>query len=481
MRPVRALAALLLAAGAPVAAAQHATPAGQDAPPNVVIILADDLGWSDLACYGSALHETPALDLMAGGGLRFTDAYSSSPNCSPTRAALLTGMVPHRTGIYTVGSGARGAQRNRGLVPPPNRTDLPAEFTTLAEALQAAGYRTGCIGKWHLGGEDSTPKHHGFDFAVGGDRRGHPPSYFPPYGRKGRALPGLEKAREGEYLTDRLTREALAFLRRNRDRPFFLFLSHYAVHTPIQAKPELEKLFAGRIGEGRPHQAAYAAMVASLDESVGRVLAELEGLDLDRRTLVVFTSDNGGLGGYREAGVPGSPEITSNAPLRGGKGMLYEGGIRVPLVVRWPGRIPGGRVSSVPVITHDWFPTVLALTATAPPEGQPRDGVDLSPLLTGEEEALSRIELHWHFPGYLESAGDGSTWRTTPASAIRVSDLKLVEFFDRPRVEFYDLDEDPGEERPGGPRLAASIAMLREMLSDWRSETDAPMPTHPAR
>jgi len=445
-------------------------------PPNIVFLLVDDLGAMDLGCTGSGFYETPRIDELAASGLRFTQAYSSSPNCAPTRAAIQTGLYGPRSGVYTVQDGARGRSENRRLVPPENRTELATEFVTLAERLKAAGYRTAHMGKWHLGGDASgtSPEEHGYDVNVGGGENGHPKSYFYPWGG---SLPGLEEGHEGEYLTDRLTDEAISFLRENVSRPFFLQLAYYTVHTPIEPKAELVERFAWKAPSGGQGNPEFAAMVASLDENVGRLLDELARLGLEERTVVVFTSDNGGVGGYRRAGVEGMREITDNAPLRGGKGMLYEGGIRVPLLVRDP-RGGAGRLCEVPTTSVDFLPTFCELARAPIGRRVFCDGESLVPLLRGERPTeLVERELYWHFPGYLQADEDRGTWRTTPAAAIRRGSWKWIEFYEREGGELYDLAVDEGETRDRSREKVRRAVSMQDGLLGWQRRVDAPFAT----
>lgn len=427
--------------------------------PNFILFLVDDMGWRDVGFMGHPSHRTPHMDRLAAGGMVFTDAYSNAPNCAPSRACLLTGQYVPRHGIHTVGARPRGQPEDRLLVPVPNRTDLPTESITLAEALRAAGYATAQIGKWHLGDD---PLAHGFQQNVAGCARGHPPNgYFSPY-----EIPNLVDGPDGEYLTDRLTEEALAFLSgRDRREPFFLYLSHYGVHTPIQAREELTAAYLEPGQQGGEKRARYAAMVQSVDDSLGRLLEHLERTDQAERTVVILMSDNGGHGG-----------VTSMAPLRGSKGMLFEGGIRVPLAVRWPGRVAEGGRSAIPVMGADLYPTILEAAAVGLPAGQPVDGESLWPILSGAGQ-LDRDALFFHFPSYLEAYRKGdSPWRTTPAGAIRVGDLKLIEFFEDGATHLFDLGVDPGEQvdlvtdRPGDARR------LLARLRGWRQSVGARMP-----
>ncbi len=462
---------------------------------NIVLIVADDLGWADLGSYGSRYYQTPNLDRLAMRGVKFTAAYAN-PNCAPTRAALMTGRYGPRTGVYTVNSGARGRPEFRHLTPPKNVTALPLGEVTIAEVLHDAGYVTAHMGKWHLGGRGHLPTDQGFDINIGGHEAGSPPGgYFSPY-----ANPLLPDGPDGEYLTDRLADEAVAFiLAANRQEPFFLHLSFHSVHTPVQPKPELMEPYRDRDpvgGQGRPD---YAAMVAALDQAVGRVLQSIQDAGIGSRTAVIFLSDNGGVGGYAAAGVDSPLELTSNAPLRGGKGMLYEGGVRVPLIVSLPGALeaggnpeapvdqdsaatPGtgpGSVLDHPVMCVDLFPTILELAGIAVPDQIPIDGISILPLLLDRdsEVAFERGPIYWHFPGYLAARAETGAWRTTPAGAIRMGGYKLIEFFETGRIELYDLIEDIRERHDLAAAEPDVTRRLLEELKSWRSRLDAPMPT----
>ncbi|NLH72306.1 MAG: sulfatase [Verrucomicrobia bacterium] len=432
--------------------------------PNVVFVLADDLGWTDLGCQGSRYYETPNIDRLASEGMRFTHGYSCGPNCQPTRAALMTGQYGPRTGIYTVGDTNRFDWSMRPLIPVRNKTELDPAKLTVAEVLQKRGYATGYFGKWHLGDD---PKHHplaqGFEEAVVSQGR-----HF-----RFDTTPHVDVGRD-VYLADFLTDRALDFIRRNKDRPFLLWLSHFAVHSPYQAKQEKVAHFRGKPGVGGHNDPVYAAMISSLDESVGRVVKAIDDLGLGPSTLLIFSSDNGGVGGYVAAGVPAKEGVTDNAPLRGGKGMLYEGGVRVPFIFRWKDQIKPGTVCEEPIISVDVLPTLAALAGAEGPFSEKTDGLNLLPLLHGRVSSLSRDALYWHFPGYLGSGPN--IWRTTPAGAIRHGDFKLIEFFEDGRLELYDLRCDQGQkhnlvsERPG---LAGD---LHGRLKRWREEIGAPMP-----
>lgn len=466
------VAAAVLVTGAAVTAR-----AGESPPrprrPNVVLILADDLGWHDLGCYGSTFHQTPHLDALARQGMRFTNAYVAAAVCSPTRASLLTGKYParlHLTHIIQAPRTSKGSLRDPDWTP-----YLPLDEVTLAEALKPAGYVTACIGKWHLGGvagrsgsgdgAEGDPRRQGFDVNVAGSDCGQPPDYFFPYARtlpdgKTVRLTNLEGGRPGEYLTDRLTDEAEKFVTQHRDRPFFLFLSHFAPHTAmgdrLQAPEALTARFKATVNPKDPqHDPVYAALVASLDAGVGRLLGKLDELGLAENTLVIFTSDNGGL----------EPK-TSNRPLRGGKGGPYEGGLRVPAIVRWPGKVKPGSVSDVPVISPDFYPTVLETAGVKVGPRQVVDGLSLVPLLTGAGP-LDRTALYWHFP-HCDLG---------PYSVVRQGDFKLIEFLGDGRCELYNLREDGEEKTNLADRMPEKLAELRANLARWRKTVGAQMPT----
>ncbi len=434
--------------------------------PNIVFILADDLGYTDLACFGSKYYETPNIDRLASQGIRFTSGYTCGPNCAPTRAALLSGQYGPRTGIYTVGSIERFNWRSRPLRPVDNVTRLPLDKITLAQTLKKAGYATALFGKWHLGDEGAYhPNQRGFDEALVSMGQHfnfvtHPAINYP----------------KDAYLADFLTDRAVDFIRRHKDGPFFLYLPHFAVHKPLQAKDDLVGKFKPKAAAGGHNNPTYAAMIYSVDESVGRVVALLDELKIAEKTLVIFSSDNGGVGGYVREGVKQAGDVTDNAPLRGGKGMLYEGGIRVPYIFRWPGKIPKGATCDQPINSVDLYPTLLEVAGAQPPNNYRLDGVSYFKLLTsGGKSALDRNAVYWHFPGYL-GAGAGS-WRTTPAGAIRSGDWKLVEFFEDRRLELYNLSEDIGEKNNLAETQPARLREMHNRLVAWRKKIKAPMPT----
>ncbi|XAM01616.1 sulfatase [Phycisphaeraceae bacterium D3-23] len=439
------------------------------APPNIVFILADDLGLRDLSCTGSDYHQTPNLDRLAAQGMLFTDAYANCANCAPTRAALMSGMYAPRTGVYTVNSSERGPAAQRVLVPTPNTTTLAPEIVTLAESLREAGYTTCHVGKWHLGAGNTGPLAQGFDLNIAGNHRGHPPSYHSPYNN-----PALDDGPEGEYLTDRLTDEAIAFMRDNAHGPFFLYLPYYTVHTPLQPREDLLAEAQSREpGELHSHP-RYAAMVGALDENVGRLLHALEQLGLDDNTLVVFTSDNGGM----------SPQ-TDMAPLRGSKGMVYEGGVRVPLIVCWPGVVDPSSRCDEPVITLDFYPTLVDAARGTMPDSQPADGESLLPLFRDARATLGREALYWHFPAYLhgyrgmQEESHRASWRATPCSVVRAGDWKLIRDYETNTDTLYHLDRDLGETQDLAQRHPDKRDELAALLDAWLEELDAPIPTEP--
>jgi len=417
--------------------------------PNFVFFLVDDLGWRDVGCYGTKFYETPNIDRLAREGMRFTDAYAACPVCSPTRASILTGKYPARLNLTDWIPGQR--EKNPKLLVPKFNQELPLEEVTIAEALKAAGYACASIGKWHLGGEPYYPDKQGFDLNVGGTAKGQPPRYFSPYG-----IPTLADGPKGEYLTDRLADEAEKFIEQNRDRPFFLYLPHFAVHTPIQGKKDIVTKYAAKTPDGDQKNATYAAMIESVDQSVGRVMKKLDALGLADRTVVFFMSDNGGLAG-----------VTSNAPLRAGKGTLYEGGVREPMIVKWSGVIKPGTTASTPVTSTDFYPTILEMAGLPPKPEQHVDGLSLMPLLK-ERGPLRRDTLYWHYPHYH---------RTTPAGALRHGDWKLIEYFEDGRLELYNLRDDIGEKNDLATAMPEKVRELQKMLADWRRTVSAQMPT----
>lgn len=431
--------------------------------PNVVFIMADDLGWTDLACFGSGYYETPNIDRLAAAGVRFT-SHHHCQNCTPTRAALMTGQYGPRTGVYTVGGIDRFDWSRRPLVPVDNVTNLPLDREIVAGALKKRGYATAIFGKWHLGEKgDFHPGRRGFDEAITTQGRHFDFATNPP----------SEHPRE-EYLADFLTDRAVEFIDRHAAEPFFLYLPHFGVHAPFEAKPELVKRFEGRQAAGGHHDATYAAMIASVDQSVGWVIDALDTRGLAEQTVVIFTSDNGGVGGYEREGLSTKyRDVTDNAPLRSGKGSLYEGGTRVPFIVRWPGVVPEGAACHEPTIHVDLYPTLLEITG-APPPRHTLDGESLVKLMRDPAASLQREAIYQHFPGYLGAGAD--TWRTTPVSLIQSGRWKLMEFLEHGRLELYDLEADVGESRNLAAEMPEKARALHERLVVWRKQINAPMP-----
>jgi arylsulfatase A len=418
---------------------------------NILFILMDDLGWHDTGPFGNSFIDTPHINRLATEGARFDQAYAACPVCSPTRASILTGQYPARLKLTDWIPGRKHWPAAR-LNTPSFKQQLPADAKTIAEALRPAGYRTGAIGKWHLGGQGSLPTDHGFDVNIGGTEAGHPPTYFGPL-----ELPNL-KLEPGEFLTQRLTYEGSRFINANK-KPFFLYQAHFTVHMPLQAPKELVEKYRNRkIGDVDP---TYCAMVETADQSVGELLKSLDASGKADRTIVVFFSDNGGVRYQGKRRLP----VTNNAPLRAGKGHLYEGGIREPLIIRWPGITRAGSVIHEPVCSVDFHPTLCRAAGVAR-EGM--DGVDLQPLLRGG--SLRERPLFWHYPHYSDQGG-------SPAGAVRLGDWKLIEFYEDSRLELFNVAEDPGESRNLVRKEPARARKLHQTLVEWRQEVHASMPS----
>jgi len=459
---------LLLAASLLPLAAAHAAPTH----PNVVVFLIDDLGWADLGCYGSTFYETPNLDKLAASGVKFTHSYSAHSVCSPTRAAMMTGKAPQRLGILN-------------WIHQPSNIHLPAKESTLGEAFQAAGYETGYIGKWHLGEKDNQlPSSNGFSWMKCVNHAGQPASYFFPYSRKSKRgtywdVPDLQDGKKGDYLTDALTDKALGFIETNKEKPFLLYFAHYAVHTPIQAPKDLvekyktkrKKMFGdsptpkvgpGRYGDtftrGRQDNPVYAAMMESLDTNIGRVLKKLDALGLTDNTIILFTSDNGGLAETRNMGV------TCNLPLRSGKGWNYQGGIRIPTIFSWKGHIKPG-ISSTPIVSMDVFPTLLDLAGQPLMPKQHLDGLSLKPALAGTpDKKLEDRSFCWTYP-----FGHGSGHK--PSSAIQKGPWKLISFKTGKPVELYNISEDIGEKNDISEKHPDRAKAMLAELNTWLKKT----------
>ena len=431
---------------------------------NVVLFLIDDLGWKDLGCQGSDYYQTPNIDQLAAEGTRFTDAYAACALCSPTRASVMTGKYPARLMLTQWLPAGRWSPKENKKREGRFLRELPLEEFTLAETLRDAGYVTLHVGKWHLGGPPfSLPAQHGFDVNVAGSEHGSPGGYFYPYTGKW-TVPTtgspvvkttLPDGKKGEYLTDRLTDEAIALIRQNKDGPFFLYFPHYAVHSPLQAKPSMIDRYEAIPEKERQGQPAYAAMVESVDQSVGRVMDVLSELGLDDHTMVIVTSDNGGLA-----------KATNHAPLRANKGSHYEGGIRVPMIIKAPGTSKQGSVNSAPVITNDLYPTILDMVGLPLRPHQHQDGVSLSALLKGEK-ALDREALFWHYPHYNQHP------HSAPASIIRRDSWKLIEFLETGEIELYNLASDIGETKDQSESQPELARNLLAKLREWQVEVGA--------
>ena len=430
--------------------------------PNIVFVLADDFGWRDVSYdvgyghSGSSYYETPNIARLAGEGMRFTDGYAACPVCSPTRASIMTGKYPARIHLT---DWINGHNRPDAKLKIPDWTHyMRLEDVTIAEALKAAGYATCHVGKWHLGDDPIYwPENQGFDINKGGWKAGspgRPGRYFVPYGN-----PRLEDGPAGEYLTDREGHEATTFIEQNKDRPFFLYMAHYAVHTPIMAKQDIIDKYEAKPDTPEHNNATYAAMIQSMDEALGRVLGKLDELKIADQTIVVFMSDNGGLLGK-----------TNNSPLRGGKGQAYEGGIREPMVVKWPGVVAPGSVCSEPVISTDFYPTILEMAGIGPKPQQHIDGLSLAPLLR-QRGSLNRQAIYWHYPHYHNQNPYG------PFGAVRRGSWKLIEYYEDMNVELYNLEDDLSEQKDLAQAEPLKSNELHDLLNAWRQSVGAQMPT----
>lgn len=446
--------------------------AGAAQKPNILYINIDDLGWADLSINGSKYYETPNIDRLAKEGMIFTNGYSSAANCAPSRACAISGQNTPRHGVYTVLSSERGKSKDRKIIPTKNTQHLAEDNLTFGHALKAAGYTTATMGKWHV---TKDPLKNGFDINIGGTAAGGPYNggYHSPF-----KYPNLEVKEKGTYLTDELTTKAINFITKHKansaDKPFLLYLPYFTVHGPLQAKPELVEKYKQKKATKAQSNPVYAAMIESLDQNIGRVLDALDTNGIADNTLVVFTSDNGGV------------NVTSlQWPLRGGKGMYYEGGIREPYFIRWPAKIKAGSICDTPVTNLDFYPTFCDVAGTAPPKGKVLDGVSLSPLF--EEKKIADRALYWHFPIYLQGYGKPSSlgmkeaqdtkFRTRPGSAIRHGDWKLIEYFENGEFELYNLKEDTGEKHNLAASNPEKLQELKKMLTKWRTQIKAPVPT----
>jgi len=435
--------------------------------PNILIIFADDLGIMDLGIKGSTYYETPNIDKLAKEGMQFSNAYSSAANCAPSRACLMTGVQTPRHKIFTVAHSDRGISQTRKIIPVENTLELDTSFVTIGEELKKASYVTGIIGKWHLG---THPHQQGFDHFVGGGF-GSPRTYFSPYGMK-----YLSDGPDGENLTDRLTQEGIDFLETNKENKFFLFMSYHAVHTPIMCKEELEEKYSAKQGNDKHNHPVYAGMIETLDTNVGKLLAKLDELDIAQNTLVIFTSDNGGI-----------RSISKQDPWRAGKGSYYEGGIRVPMMVRWPGIVEPGSACDTPVTNLDFYPTLLSINKAEHTQIFSLDGLDILPLLKGEDpgSTFSDRELIWHFPIYLEAYnteeddGRDPLFRTRPGMVLQKGNWKIHEYFEDGGIELYNLKVDPGERNNLAETNVEKRKELYRSMINWRHRMNAPVPNQP--
>ena len=432
--------------------------------PNILFIFLDDFGWRDTSYMGSDFYETPHLDKLAAQGMVFTDAYSCAANCAPARACLLSGQYTPRHQVYNVGTQSRGNAKHRRLLHVPGTNTLDPNIRTWAHQLQAAGYTTASMGKWHL---SESPLPYGFHLNIGGTHSGGPPrGYYPPHGN----APGLHDAPPTEYITDRLSDEAIKFVRKNQHQPWALYLTHFAVHTPLHAKKELIPKYEAK-SQGKLHDhVAMATMIQAVDDGVGRIQATLEELGLAENTVVLFFSDNGGFG-----------PATDMDPLKGYKGTYYEGGIREPFFVKWPGVIKPGTTSGEPVIGVDVYPTLCQIAQASLPPGQAADGISLVPLLKGEVTSLGERALFWHFPAYLQSyrvwnEQRDALFRSRPCSIIRVGNWKLHQYFEDGGLELYNLKDDIGETTDLSKKNRPKTQELLARLEAWRRKVHAPVP-----
>jgi len=431
--------------------------------PNILLIYIDDLGWKDVGFMGTDFYDTPHLDKLAAGGMIFTDAYAGAANCAPSRACLLSGQYSPRHEVYNVGTGARGKAEHRQLKHISGTTTLRPEIKTWAQCAQDAGYVTATMGKWHLSND---PLPYGFDVNVGGTHSGGPPKgYFPPHGK----APGLGEAPKGEYVTDRLSEEAAGFITKNKDKPWLLYLTHFAVHTPLQAKPKDVAHYIAKAPGKIHNHAVMAGMIKSFDDGIGKIVATLESNGLMENTAIIFYSDNGGYG-----------PATSMAPLKGYKGTYYEGGIRVPFCIHWPKVVKAGGKCAEPITAVDLLPTFCEITGADLPTKQPVDGESLLPLFKGG--TLGDRAIFWHFPAYLQSYQRTNEqrdplFRSRPCSIIRQGDWKLHEYFEDGALELYNLKDDISEKNDLATSNPEKAKAMHAQLKAWRKSTNAPVPS----
>lgn len=432
--------------------------------PNILLIYIDDLGWKDAGFMGSDYYETPNIDALADGGIVFSNAYSGASNCAPARACLMSGQYTPRHRIFNVGTGPRGKGKHRRLQHVAGVKTLNSKLKTWAHQLQAVGYETATFGKWHLSND---PLPYGFDFNIGGTHSGSPPQgYYAPFSN----APGLGNVKKDVNLTDHLSREAIRFIESNRKKKWCVCLSHFAVHTPIQPHRKLHQKYLDKKTGDLHHSSKMASMIESVDQGVGWIVEALEEMNLREKTLIVFTSDNGGYG-----------PATDMHPLKGYKGTYYEGGIRVPFVANWPGTIPPSRKSDEPIIALDIYPTFCDLASAPLPEDQKLDGVSLTDLFVGKRKKLAPRALYWHFPAYLQSYKGvvdeqrDPLFRSRPCSIVRQGKWKLHQYFEKQEIELYDLSKDIGENENLANQKQAKAKELLQQLGRWQQAIHAPV------
>ena len=431
--------------------------------PNIVLIVADDLGWSDLSYMGSEYYETPNIDKLSKSGMTFYNGYASSANCAPSRATMLSGKYHTEHGIYTVRNSDRGSRKTRKIIPIETKTTLDLDFFVIPEMLKEMGYINGHFGKWHLGDVGFHPEQSGFDVNIGGNKHGGPGGYFAPYPN-----PELENEPKGEYLTDRIGDEVVKFIDENKENNFFAYVPFFSVHTPIQSKPDYQKKYSNKDSNEYHNRADYAGMIQSLDENIGKILDKIDALNLSENTLIIFTSDNGGI-----------RAISNQYPLRAGKGSYYEGGIKVPMIFSWKGKIEAKTESYERVSNLDFYPTIKKLVGYN--ESIDLDGEDLTPIFKGEK--LKKRELYFHFPVYLEpyrvqlDNGTDPLFRTRPGTVIIKDNWKLHHYYEDNKFELYDLEKDVSESENLSEINKEKKNELLIDLNNWRKTNNAPIPS----
>ena len=430
--------------------------------PNVVLIVADDLGWSDLSYMGSTYYETPNIDKLSKSGMTFYNGYASSANCAPSRASMLTGKYHPFHGIYSVKNSDRGNKKTRKIIPIKTKTKLELEYFILPEMLKSKGYSTGHFGKWHMGPKGYYPEQMGFDINIVGNEHGGPGSYFSPY-----KYPNMSNGPKDEYLTDRIGDEVVKFIEKNKENNFFAYVPFFSVHTPIQSKSEYEKKYRNKESNEYHNREDYAGMIQSLDENIGKILEKIDKLNLSKNTLIIFTSDNGGI-----------KAISNQYPLRAGKGSYYEGGIKVPMIFSWPEKIQAGSTSNERVSNIDFYPTIKKIIGYN--KTIDLDGEDLTPIFNSK--ALKKRELYFHFPIYLEpynvhlDSGSDPLFRTRPGSVIIKDNWKLHHYYEDNNFELYNLENDISESKNLININKEKKAELLKDLNNWRSKNNAPIP-----